>query len=66
MRIMNFEQAYTRLQEIHLEIQRGELIDIDKILLLQQEAKKLYTICKEKLHSSQQQMQENEKKSDSF
>ena len=44
-----FESAYKRLQEIHQEISTQEIIDIDKLLLLQKEAKELYEYLQERL-----------------
>ena len=44
-----FESAYKRLQEIHQEISTQEIIDIDKLLLLQKEAKELYDYLQERL-----------------
>lgn len=44
-----FESAYKRLQEIHQEISTQDIIDIDKLLLLQKEAKELYDYLQERL-----------------
>jgi exonuclease VII small subunit len=44
-----FESAYKRLQEIHNDISTQEIIDIDKLLLLQKEAKELYEYLQERL-----------------
>lgn len=44
-----FESAYKRLQEIHQEISTQDIIDIDKLLLLQKEAKELYEYLQERL-----------------
>lgn len=46
---MIFKEAYERLQEIHVLLQSDEMIDIDDLILLQEEAKKCYDICHEKL-----------------
>lgn len=42
MKKFTFEQAYTRLKEIHATLQDNEVMDIEKIILLQKEAKELY------------------------
>lgn len=44
-----FESAYNRLKEIHQDISTQEIIDIDKLLLLQKEAKELYEYLQERL-----------------
>jgi len=50
---MKFTQAYTRLQEIHELLQSDELIDIDDIIKLQEEAKACYDLCQEKMMKSE-------------
>ena len=40
---LTFEQAYTRLKEIHDMLQKEEIVDIEKIVSLQKESKELYT-----------------------
>ncbi len=40
---ITFEQAYTRLKEIHDLLQWRDVMDIDKIVELQKESKELYT-----------------------
>lgn len=42
MSTLTFEQAYTRLKEIHDMLQSSNVIDIEKIITLQKEAKALY------------------------
>ena len=44
-----FESAYKRLHEIHQEISMQDIIDIDKLLLLQKEAKELYDYLQDRL-----------------
>ena len=39
---LTFEQAYTRLKEIHEMLQTNEVMDVEKIIALQKEAKELY------------------------
>lgn len=46
---MTFEQAYQQLQEIYETLQSDEVVDVDRIMKLQKEAKKLYEICRAKL-----------------
>jgi len=46
---MTFEQAYKRLQEIHLLLQSDDVVNIDDLLKLQEEAKSCYELCNEKL-----------------
>lgn len=41
---LTFEQAYTRLREIHDMLQTSDVIDVEKIIALQKEAKELYTL----------------------
>ena len=42
MKKLTFEQAYTRLKEIHAALQDNEVMDVEKIIALQKEAKELY------------------------
>lgn len=42
---MNFKEAYIRLQEIQSMLQSDELIDLEEVLALHQEAKKCYELC---------------------
>jgi len=46
---MNFETAYLRLKEIHTILTTQEIVDIDKLLVLQKEAKELYEFLTERL-----------------
>lgn len=46
---MTFKEAYSRLQDIHSLLQWDEMIDIDDIIKLQEEAKACYELCQEKL-----------------
>ena len=46
---MKFEEAYKRLKEINDMLKDEELIDIDKIVSLQKEAKQLYDFCEKEL-----------------
>ena len=42
---MNFKEAYLRLQEIHQLLQSQEIIDIEELMKLQDEAKACYELC---------------------
>lgn len=46
---MTFKDAFLRLEEIEKLLQSNELLDIDEIVALQQEAKKLYDECTKQL-----------------
>lgn len=46
---LTFEKAYKRLKEIYEYLSSNEVIDIDEMLKLQEEAEKLYKFCKAKL-----------------
>ena len=46
---MTFAEAYKRLQEIHELLQSEELIDVQQIITLQDEAKKCYELCQSQL-----------------
>lgn len=45
----NFKDSYKRLQEISDILDKEEVIDVDQLIKLQEEAKKLYTFCNAKL-----------------
>ncbi len=42
---MTFSEAYLRLQEIHQMLQSSEMIDVEVLIKLQEEAKICYDIC---------------------
>ena len=44
-----FKQSYERLMEISNLLDEQEIIDVDELIKLQDEAKKLYTFCNTKL-----------------
>jgi len=50
---MNFENAYNRLKEINAILQSGQLLDIQKIIELQKEAKELYEFCNKTIIKSE-------------
>lgn len=45
----SFASAYQRLKDIYQEISSQEIIDIDKLLLLQEEAKNLHEYLQSRL-----------------
>ncbi|MDP2090320.1 MAG: exodeoxyribonuclease VII small subunit [Candidatus Gracilibacteria bacterium] len=45
----NFKDSYNRLQEISNILDKEEVIDVDQLIKLQEEAKKLYNFCNSKL-----------------
>lgn len=42
---MTFTEAYLRLQEIHQMLQSSEMIDVEALVKLQEEAKICYELC---------------------
>lgn len=44
-----FKKSYERLTEISNMLDKEEIIDVDELIKLQEEAKKLYTFCNTKL-----------------
>lgn len=46
---VNFKEAFERLKEIELELQKEEVIDVDRLIELQKEARELYEIADSKL-----------------
>ncbi len=47
--IKNFKTAFIRLREIQEELENEEIIDVDKLIELQKEAKELYEFCESKI-----------------
>jgi hypothetical protein len=45
-----FTDAYSRLQQIHQRLSSQDLIDVDEILTLQDEATKCHDICMRNLY----------------
>lgn len=45
----NFKDAFIRLREIQQELEDEEIIDVDKLIALQKEAKELYDFCESKI-----------------
>ena len=50
---MNFKEAYTRLEEIYKLLQSEQIMDIDEIIVLQNEAKKCYDLCQSMLKKAE-------------
>lgn len=46
-----FKESFERLKEISELLDKDEVIDVDKLIEVQQEAKELYKFCGEKLES---------------
>ena len=42
---MTFTEAYLRLQEIHQMLQSSDMIDVEALVKLQEEAKSCYDLC---------------------
>jgi len=54
-----FKSSYERLQEISNQLDREEVIDVDELIKLQEEAKKLYTFCNSKLKDLDKKLDSN-------
>lgn len=53
---MTFEQAYKRLEEIYQLCMSSQVIDVDKMIALQEEAKTCYDLCQKTLTKTQEQL----------
>ena len=53
---MNFTEAYQRLEEIKILLQSQEIIDIEELLKLQEEAKSCYELCESMLKKADDQL----------
>lgn len=58
---LNYEQAYSRLKEIVGKMETDE-VNVDEISLYLKEAVGLLSICKEKLYSTEKEVEEIIKK----
>ncbi len=58
----NFKDSYKRLQEISDILDKEEVIDVDQLIKLQEEAKKLYVFCDSKLKDLDKKLDSNEEK----
>lgn len=54
-----FKNSYERLQEISNLLDNEEVIDVDELIKLQDEAKKLYTYCNSKLKDLDKKLDSN-------
>jgi len=54
-----FKSSYERLQEISNLLDNEEVIDVDELIKLQDEAKKLYTFCNSKLKDLDKKLDSN-------
>jgi exodeoxyribonuclease VII small subunit len=54
-----FKESYERLTEISELLDAQEIIDVDELIKLQDEAKKLYTFCNTKLQKLDKQLDDN-------
>ncbi len=49
---MTFTEAYHRLQEIHQMLQSSDVIDVEELVKLQEEAKVCYDLCQSMLQKT--------------
>ena len=54
-----FKKSYERLSEISNLMDKEEVIDVDELIKLQEEAKKLYTFCNTKLKGLDKKLDNN-------
>jgi hypothetical protein len=54
-----FKESYERLSEISELLDAQEIIDVDELIKLQDEAKKLYIFCNTKLKKLDKQLDDN-------
>jgi len=57
-----FKESYERLTEISDILDKDDVIDVDELIKLQTEAKKLYTFCNSKLKDLDKKIDSNEEK----
>lgn len=53
---VTFKESYERLMEISNLLDNQDIIDVDELIILQVEAKKLYTFCNTKLKKLDKQL----------
>ncbi len=56
MENLTFEKAFNRLREISEILEKDEVIDVDKLIEYQNEAKKLQEFCSEKIKVSEEKL----------
>ncbi len=61
MKNMTFEKAFKRLKEISEILEKEEIIDVDKLIKYQEEAKELQDYCKKKIKTSEEKLTDKEK-----
>ena len=54
-----FKESYERLQKISTILDNEEVIDVDELIKLQDEAKKLYVFCNTKLKDLDKKLNSN-------
>lgn len=54
-----FKESYERLSEISELLDKDEVIDVDDLIKLQSEAKKLYNFCNSKLKTLDKKLDNN-------
>ena len=54
-----FKESYERLQKISTMLDNEEVIDVDELIKLQNEAKKLYIFCNTKLKDLDKKLDSN-------
>ena len=55
----NFKESYERLSEISDILDKEEVIDVDDLIKLQDESKKLYKFCNSKLKILDEKLDSN-------
>jgi len=60
MENINFKQAFERLKQISDILDKEEIIDVDNLIKLQEEAKKLYLFCNSKLQELDEKIDINQ------
>ncbi len=56
---MTFAEAYKRLEQIYQTCMSSEMLDVEKMVALQDEAKRCYDLCHSTLLKTQAQLQES-------
>lgn len=60
MENLTFEKAFSRLKELSEILEKEEIIDVDKLIEYQNEAKKLQEFCRKKIKKSEEQLNNND------
>lgn len=64
MKTQTFEEAFNRLKELSEILEQDSIIDVDKLIEYQKEAKKLQEFCRKKIKTSEKELNNNEHKND--